>query len=230
MLGGSAPLGKGNFVAVDPEMRSRGRLEELIKRIVDLLLALTALVILAPFMVVVAILIRRGSDGPALFRQDRIGRGREPFILYKFRTMCTGGSDTALRDLIMRELKGEDTSIDGSSKLHADPRVTPIGRWLRRTSMDELPQLINIVRGEMSLVGPRPCLPWEADMYPQEFAARFCVRPGLTGLWQVSGRSTMGTLDMLHLDTLYVHTRGLWRDLRILALTIPALLRGGGAR
>lgn len=217
-------------MTVDPEMPSSGRFDEPVKRVVDLLLALTALVVLAPFMAVTAVLIRRASEGPALFRQERIGRDRKPFTLYKFRTMYAGSSDTDLRNLISRELQGEDTSIDGSSKLHADPRVTPVGAWLRRTSMDELPQLINVVRGEMSLVGPRPCLPWEADMFPREFAARFCVRPGLTGLWQVSGRSTMGTLEMLHLDSVYVQSRGLWRDLRILASTIPALLRGDGAR
>lgn len=223
--------GKGvRFVATKREMRSRGRCEEFGKRTVDLLLALIALVVLAPLMVIFAVLIRLTSDGPALLRQQRIGRNLSPFILYKFRTMYVGGNDTAHRQLVIRELRGEDTSVHGSSKLHDDPRVTPIGAWLRRTSMDELPQLINVVRGEMSLVGPRPCLPWEADMFPPEFAARFSVRPGLTGLWQVSGRSMIGTLDMLRLDIAYVHTRGFWKDLGILALTIPSMLRGGGAR
>lgn len=216
-------------MAINPETRSR-RWQEFFKRTVDLLLALIALAVFAPFMVIFAVLIRLTSDGPALFRQQRIGRDLSPFVLYKFRTMYVGDDDAAHRRLITRELRGEDTSVDGSSKLQDDPRVTPIGAWLRRTSMDELPQLINVVRGEMSLVGPRPCLPWEADMFPPEFAARFSVRPGLTGLWQVSGRSTMGTLDMLCLDNVYVRTRGFWTDLCILALTLPSMLRGGGAR
>jgi lipopolysaccharide/colanic/teichoic acid biosynthesis glycosyltransferase len=144
--------------------------------------------------------------------------------------MFQGGDDRALRDLIARELRGEDTVEGGSAKLNNDPRVTRTGAFLRRTSLDELPQLINVVRGEMTLVGPRPCLDWEADMFPPEFASRFSVPPGLTGLWQVSGRSTMGTLEMLELDVVYVRSRSLRSDLGILLRTVPALLRSSGAR
>jgi lipopolysaccharide/colanic/teichoic acid biosynthesis glycosyltransferase len=111
-----------------------------------------------------------------------------------------------------------------------DPRLTRFGSLLRRTSIDELPQLINVVQGHMALVGPRPCLDWEAEMFPGAFAHRFAVRPGLTGLWQVCGRSTMGTLEMLRLDVVYVRGWGFWRDLKILALTLPTLLRRDGAR
>ncbi|HLU58253.1 MAG TPA: sugar transferase, partial [Pseudonocardia sp.] len=115
-------------------------------------------------------------------------------------------------------------------KVRRDPRVTPVGRWIRKLSIDELPQLINVLRGDMTLVGPRPCLEWEAEMFPPEYQARFEVPPGLTGLWQVSGRSTLGTLDMLRLDVRYVQERTLARDLEILVRTVPALLGGGGAR
>jgi lipopolysaccharide/colanic/teichoic acid biosynthesis glycosyltransferase len=144
--------------------------------------------------------------------------------------MRTGVGDEMLRELIAAELRGEDTSVDGSYKLDSDPRVTPIGAFLRKTSLDELPQLINVLIGDMSLVGPRPCLQWEALMFPAEFQPRFSVRPGITGLWQVSGRSAMGTLEMLHLDLTYVRTRNLIRDITILARTLPSMLRDDTAR
>ena len=150
--------------------------------------------------------------------------------MYKFRTMRTGCSDAQHRELIARELRGEDTSVEGSWKIDSDPRVTRIGSILRRTSVDELPQLLNVLWGQMSLVGPRPCLDWEAEMFPAKFAERFDVPPGLTGLWQVSGRSTMGTLEMLELDLAYVRSWSFWTDLAILLRTVPALLRGHGAR
>ena len=181
-------------------------------------------------MLVVAAAIRLGSPGPALFRQRRVGQGGRPFVMYKFRTMRAGCGDAAHRELIARELRGEDTSADGSWKINGDPRLTRFGAWLRCTSIDELPQLFNVVRGHMALVGPRPCLDWEAEMFPQEYEARFAVRPGLTGLWQVSGRSTMGTLEMLELDVVYVRSRGFWLDIKILMLTVPTLLRRHGAR
>ena len=201
-----------------------------LRRLIDVIVATIALVVLALPMLLIAACIRVSSPGPALFRQERVGYGRKPFTLYKFRTMRVDGDDRALRDLVMRELRGEDTVVDGSSKLHADPRITPVGHWLRKTSLDELPQLINVVRGSMSLVGPRPCLVWEAELFPTKYEARFSVLPGITGLWQVTGRSALGTLEMLQLDLAYVEKRCLWRDLGILLLTVPAVLRGGGAR
>jgi lipopolysaccharide/colanic/teichoic acid biosynthesis glycosyltransferase len=174
--------------------------------------------------------VRLDTPGPALFRQPRVGLDRRLFTLYKFRTMRSGGADGEHRRLIEAELRGDDTCCDGSTKLAADPRVTRSGRFLRRTSLDELPQMANVLRGEMSLVGPRPCLQWEAEMFPAEFADRFSVPPGLTGLWQVCGRSTVGTLDMLRLDVEYVRTRRLGLDMAILARTAVALIRTDGAR
>ncbi len=203
---------------------------EATRRGLDVVGAAVVLLLTAPLSVAIAVWIRRDSPGPALLRQQRVGLEQRPFTLYKFRSMRIGGDDAAHRALIAAELQGEDTCRGGSTKIECDPRITRPGHFLRRTSLDELPQLINVLRGDMSLVGPRPCLPWEAEMFPAEYAERFSVRPGLTGLWQVSGRSTMGTLDMLRLDVKYVRSRRLRRDLSILTATLPCLFRGDGAR
>jgi lipopolysaccharide/colanic/teichoic acid biosynthesis glycosyltransferase len=200
------------------------------RRAVDFVGAAVLLLLLSLLMLLIALAVHVEDRGPALFRQERIGLGRRRFEMLKFRTMTQGVDDADLRDLIARELDGEDTTVNGSSKLNNDRRVTRIGAILRRTSLDELPQLINVLRGEMALIGPRPCLDWEADMFPPEYASRFNVRPGLTGLWQVSGRSTLGTLDMLRLDVQYVRTRSLRGDVGILLRTVPVLLRRDGAR
>ncbi|HLM07981.1 MAG TPA: sugar transferase [Blastococcus sp.] len=199
-------------------------------RSLDIFFAVVLLLLTAPLFVVLIVWIRVDSSGPALFRQERLGRHRRPFTFYKFRSMVVDGDDAAHRALIAAEIRGETTVVGGSTKLSDDPRVTRAGRFLRSTSLDELPQLFNVLRGDMSLIGPRPCLAWEADMFPEEYAERFTVRPGLTGLWQVRGRSSLGTLDMLRLDLEYVRTRRLRLDLFILLATVPSLLRGNGAR
>jgi lipopolysaccharide/colanic/teichoic acid biosynthesis glycosyltransferase len=201
------------------------------RRTTDVTVALLGLAVLGLPMLLIGAAVRASSPGPALLRQRRVGLHRQTFVLFKFRTMRIGDdSDEALRALIAAELRGEDTLVAGSTKLYADTRVTRLGAWLRRTSLDELPQLLNVLRGEMTLVGPRPCLEWEAPLFPSEFAARFSVLPGLTGLWQVSGRSSTGTLDMLRLDLDYVRGRGLRQDLAIVLRTLPVLFRGDGAR
>lgn len=212
------------------QARLPARWEPIARRAVDLGVVVVALVVLAIPMLLIAMAVKWGSPGPAFYRHQRIGRGGRPFTMYKFRTMRVGTSDAQHRELIARELRGENTSVNGSWKIDRDPRVTKIGSFLRRTSMDELPQLLNVLRGQMSLVGPRPCLDWEAEMFPARFAERFDVPPGLTGLWQVSGRSTMGTLEMLELDLAYVRSWSFWSDLGILLRTVPALFRGQGAR
>jgi lipopolysaccharide/colanic/teichoic acid biosynthesis glycosyltransferase len=217
-------------VGLDSALPEAATWESVARRAVDLTVASLALLVLAVPMIVIGLMIRWTSVGPALFQQQRVGLGGKTFTMYKFRTMRTGVGDEMLRELIAAELRGEDTSVDGSYKLDRDPRITPIGAFLRKTSLDELPQLINVVLGDMSLVGPRPCLEWEARMFPSEFQPRFSVRPGITGLWQVSGRSTLSTLEMLHLDLAYVRTRNLVGDLSILFRTIPSMLRESGAR
>ena len=200
---------------------------EATRRVVDVAVCLALLLFLVIPMLLIAFAVRSEDSGPALFRQERVGLRRNRFTLLKFRTMSPGGDDAALRDLIARELRGEDTVVNGSSKLNGDRGVTRTGAFLGRTSLDELPQLFNVLRGDMTLVGPRPCLDWEAEMFPPEFGPRFAVRPGLTGLWQVSGRSTLGTLEMLKLDVEYVRSRSLRSDMGILLRTVPALLRSG---
>ena len=221
------------LLSAPPGALPAGGIERAVRRALDVVGALVGLVLIVLPMLLIAVIVRLDSPGPALLHQRRVGLGGRSFVLLKFRTMYLGGSDGALRALVAAELRGEDTAIDGSTKLAGDARVTRFGAFLRRTSLDELPQLINVLRGEMSLVGPRPCLEWEAPMFPSAYLSRFAVRPGLTGLWQVEGRSTMGTLEMLELDATYVRdraARGVRGDLAILARTVPVLVRGDGAR
>ena len=201
-----------------------------LRRTADVVVSSLLLVLFLVPMLLIAVAVHLEDKGPAFFRQERVGLGGSRFTLFKFRTMFRGGDDRELRELIARELRGEDTVENGSSKLNNDSRVTRTGAFLRKTSLDELPQLLNVLRGDMTLVGPRPCLSWEAEMFPEEFEPRFSVPPGLTGLWQVSGRSTLGTLDMLRLDVRYVESRSLRSDADILLRTVPALLRSNGAR
>jgi lipopolysaccharide/colanic/teichoic acid biosynthesis glycosyltransferase len=200
------------------------------KRVLDLVLASVALVLLSPLFALVALVSWATSRGQVLFRQERIGWRARPFTMLKFRTMVGNDDDSALREIVRLELADARTEEDGSFKLADDPRITRVGSWLRRTSLDEVPQLINVVRGEMSLVGPRPALLWEHEMFPLEYRRRTDVIPGITGLWQVNGRSRLSTPDMLRLDIEYVDSWSLRLDLSILVRTIPALVRGDGAR
>lgn len=203
------------------------------KRALDVVVAAPALLVLAPAMAAIALLVRLTSPGPALFKQARVGLDGREFVVWKFRTMRAGADDRVHRAYVRRLLTEErppDGGTPGVYKLAADPRVTPVGAWLRRTSLDELPQLWNVLRGEMSLVGPRPALPWEVELYEPRYHERFAVRPGMTGLWQVSGRSHLGMRDALDLDVEYVRRRSLGLDLRILARTVAVVAGGLGAR
>ena len=200
------------------------------KRSFDLALSLLLIVITGPSLLLLCLLVRITSTGPAVFRQERVGRSRHNFTLLKLRTMYTGNDDRIHREYVQRMLTGDvDAEAGGTGlfKLDADPRVTPVGVWLRRTSLDELPQLINVVRGDMSLVGPRPVLPWEAQQFGGAFQQRFTVKPGITGLWQVSGRSKLSMRRALELDIEYVMRRSFALDLSIMLRTVPALFRGG---
>lgn len=210
-----------------------------IKRGIDLFLACALIVILAPLLLVVALAVRLDSRGPALFRQTRAGarpvlRGSrvfwEPraFGVYKFRSMFVGADEAAHRAHIEAFVSGEIAG-DNGFKLEDDPRVTRVGRLLRRSSLDELPQLFNVVRGEMSLVGPRPVPLYEDAAYTEEERERRAALPGVTGLWQISGRCELSFSEMVRLDVEYVRTQSTWLDLKIMALTIPAVLSGRGA-
>jgi lipopolysaccharide/colanic/teichoic acid biosynthesis glycosyltransferase len=202
------------------------------KRALDLVITVPLLVLLSPLLALIALAIKLTSPGPVLFRQARVGLGDRPFTMLKFRSMVVSApiDDRAHRQMIHEELAGTRQAVGTSFKLAADPRVTPIGRVIRATSLDEIPQLFNVVRGEMSLVGPRPALEWEAEAFPPEFRRRTDALPGITGLWQVSGRSLLTTPEMLKLDIEYVDRRSLRLDIEILLQTIPVVIRGDGAR
>ncbi len=202
------------------------------KRIQDLAVAITASVLLSPVLILVAVLVSTTSRGSALFRQQRIGLNGTPFTMLKFRTMKIDNDDTAHREIITTQLTGasEASTSDGVFKLENDPRITRIGGILRRFSLDELPQLVNVLRGEMSIVGPRPALQMEVDLYFPAHLHRLEVRPGITGLWQVSGRNRLSMLEMLDLDVRYVEIWSIGLDWRIVASTPRVLIRGDGAR
>jgi exopolysaccharide biosynthesis polyprenyl glycosylphosphotransferase len=201
------------------------RSAQVAKRGLDILVASTALIGMMPLLAAVAIAIKLDSRGPVLFRQQRAGRGREVFELLKFRSMYTNAEERKL------ELVGDNNLADGVMfKMHADPRITRVGRFLRRYSLDELPQLWNVVRGQMSLVGPRPLILPETDALSEDWhLRRLELRPGLTGPWQINGRSETPFHEMVRFDYQYVAGWSLARDLEILLATMPAVLSGRGA-
>jgi exopolysaccharide biosynthesis polyprenyl glycosylphosphotransferase len=199
---------------------SRARL---LKRTLDVAIATLMLVLASPVMLLVALMVRLTSSGPALFRQERIGAEGRAFTMWKFRTMVVDAE--RLRD----GLHGTNEADGVLFKLRADPRVTRVGRWLRRFAIDELPQLFNVVRGDMSLVGPRPALPEEALNYDERVRGRLRVKPGLTGLWQVNGRHELVFEDYLRYDLFYVENWSVMMDLYILAKTVPALIAARGS-
>lgn len=196
----------------------------MVKAAIEWLLALITVSILSPVIAVLALVIRLDSSGPVFFRQVRVGRGGRPFTMLKFRTM----RESAEREKAM--LASLNVHDGGTLfKIREDPRVTRVGKWLRRFSLDEIPQLFNVLRGEMSLIGPRPPLPSEVANYPLDAHRRFLVRPGLTGLWQVSGRSDLSPTESVRLDTYYVDQWSPMMDLRILARTARVVVAGQGA-
>ncbi len=205
----------------EPEL-SGGR--RLVKAMFDRTVGLLAVLALLPALLFIGIAVRLTSPGPALFRQTRIGRGGRPFTIYKFRSMHVD-AETRLQAL----LEYNDRSEGVLFKIRRDPRVTGIGTVLRRYSLDELPQLLNIVKGDMSLVGPRPPLPSEVEQYEMDVHRRLLVKPGLTGLWQVSGRSDLSWDEAVRLDLHYVENWSLILDFMILWRTVAAVVKGRGA-
>jgi exopolysaccharide biosynthesis polyprenyl glycosylphosphotransferase len=195
-----------------------------IKGLFDRSVAFTALLLLSPVVLVTALAIRFTSKGPAFFRQTRIGVGGEPFTMYKFRSMHTD-AEARLNALLDQNERKEGLLF----KMKDDPRITAVGKWLRRYSIDELPQLINVFKGDMSLVGPRPPLPREVEKYGDDVRRRLLVRPGVTGLWQVSGRSDLTWEESVRLDLRYVENWSLFYDFQILWKTASAVLQGSGA-
>ena len=193
------------------------------KRPVDFAVAAVLLILLLPVILLIALAVRISSPGPVLYRQRRVGRGLREFTMLKFRTMYTGVSETAHRAYISELVHGATTG-EGLRKLTDDPRVTGVGRFLRKTSLDELPQLVNVLLGTMSLIGPRPAIEYELEHYQALHYERFQVRPGLTGLWQVSGRAEVGFIEMLDIDVDYVRKASAVTDLGIAVRTPVAML------
>lgn len=223
--------------ALYPDLAKRAEARKVfsvLKRIIDVAGSVFALVATAPVFLAVAFAVKFSSKGPIVFRQTRVGQHGKRFTFLKFRSMYVGNDSTAheayVKQLIagQAERKHSDGIKDGVYKLTSDSRITRVGAWLRQTSLDELPQLLNVLKGEMSLVGPRPPLPYEVEAYEIWHRRRLVeAKPGITGLWQVSGRNRIGFDDMVRLDLVYARTSSPWLDLNILLRTPLAVIEGG---
>ncbi|WP_032797244.1 sugar transferase, partial [Streptomyces sp. HCCB10043] len=201
----------------------RGGPQAVVKNVLDRAGALFGLLALAPLLLAVALSVRLSSRGPVFHRQVRQGQHNRPFTMWKFRTMVADAEQLKAQLAVVNEVDGP------LFKMRSDPRVTPVGRMLRRTSIDELPQLLNVLLGHMSLVGPRPPLPEEASRYDEREHRRLAVKPGLTGLWQVSGRSDLSWQETVSLDLWYVDNWSVAADMGLLARTVRAVTDGRGA-
>lgn len=223
------------------------RLSQGFKQVSDFFVAAILIVLVSPFFLITALFIKLTSPGPVFYAHERIGKSGLPFRFYKFRTMRHECDDHAHRNFARNFIKGSGASAvpgdkigtvksNGTTngkttvyKMTADPRVTSIGKLLRRTSLDELPQIFNVLRGEMSMVGPRPPMPYEVEHYQEWHKRRLAAKPGITGLWQVSGRSSVPFDEMVLLDLYYIENRSTAMDLRIMAKTLPVMIKGEGA-
>lgn len=235
-LGGRSAGGAAGEPGIDHTAEPQASGGYGLKRGVDIVGSAIALILLSPLMLVVATAIRLSSPGPALFRQTRLGKGGVPFVLYKFRSMRIDADDRVHRDFVAGLINGASGTEAGSAgespafKLKADPRITPLGRWLRKTSVDEIPQFFNVLKGEMSLVGPRPPVGYEVDSYQSWHLRRVLeMKPGLTGIWQVEGRSKVSFDDMVRMDLRYLRSCSLGFDLLILLRTVKVVLSCDGA-
>lgn len=199
----------------------------LIKRGFDLFIALSALIFLSPMMLVIAFLIKNKDGGPALFKQTRIGLNGEEFTCLKFRSMVTNAAEELENLLKSDPVAAAEWAKD--QKLRNDPRITAVGGFIRKTSLDELPQLLNILKGEMSIIGPRPIVANEVAKYGTDFEHYAAVKPGVTGLWQISGRNDTTYDERVQLDVTYAKEWSFWLDLKIFFLTIPAVVFSKGA-
>ncbi len=221
---------------IEAELSEPLRFDLAIKRSIDIVISILVVVFGLPFYLLLGLFIKLTSEGPVLFAQERVGKDGVPFRMFKFRTMTNGNNDQAHRnfakDFINGNGNGNGNGKNGSKKhvfkIVGDPRVTSIGKFLRKTSLDELPQFINVIKGEMSLVGPRPPLSYELDHYQEWHKERLKAKPGLTGLWQVSGRSAVPFDEMVALDLHYIESWSLLLDVKIILRTIPVMLAGSG--
>ncbi len=215
------------------QVAEQPRAVNVLRRCFDLAVSLALILLLSPLLIGVALAVRLDSRGSALFRQRRVGYREEEFTLFKFRSMRVDADPRGHQEYVTALIKGESANRedgrDNLYKLAVDNRITPVGRWIRRWSLDELPQLFNVARGDMTLVGPRPAIPYEVSEYPAWYRERFSVKPGLTGYWQVSGRNERTYEEMVRLDIEYAERRSLGLDLLILLKTPWVVLSRKGA-
>ena len=203
--------------------KTRNGWHDIFKRAFDVAFAALGMLIVSPLLLCIAIAIRTTSKGPVLFVQERVGYNGRPFKMFKFRSMIQDAEELKVALLAQNEMSGP------VFKIKNDPRVTPVGRFLRRTSLDELPQLLNVLQGNMSIVGPRPPLPGEVNMYDPKHRKRLSVRPGITCTWQISGRNDVDFEQWMTMDAEYVDNWSFWLDMIILIKTIPAVLMRRGS-
>jgi exopolysaccharide biosynthesis polyprenyl glycosylphosphotransferase len=202
------------------------------KKLIDITGSLVALLFFSPIFMILAAAVKVTSEGPVFFKQERMGLNGEIFTFLKFRSMYTNSDHNRHKDYIKKLIKEgkDDANAPGVYKLSNDPRITPFGEFLRKTSLDELPQFINVLKGEMSLVGPRPPIPYECELYDIWHKRRLLsVKPGITGLWQVTGRSSTTFDEMVRLDLKYVNDWSLWLDIKLLLKTPWVIITGKGA-
>lgn len=220
-------LQNADFVAKHHEPSAR-HVSNFLKRMTDIVVSLSAGLFLLPVLIPIAIVTRLSDGGPILFSQNRVGRDGKEFKLYKFRSMVPDAAERL--DYLLKTDAAARAEWKATQKLENDPRITPFGNFLRKSSLDELPQILNILQGRMSVVGPRPITKSETEKYGEYFGHYCSVRPGLTGLWQVSGRSDTSYETRVALDVEYVKAHSFFLDIKILLMTIPAVLRRAGAR
>jgi len=227
---------EAGYLAAATAAPERGRWSAFVFRSFDITTSALLLILLSPVLAIVALAVRLDSSGPAIFRQERLGRGMVTFDVLKFRTMRTGSDSAPHREYVRTLITDAPSNAESAAhaengglfKLAVDDRVTRVGRFLRTWSLDELPQLWNVLKGDMSLVGPRPVIPYEVEFYPEWYFGRFAVKPGLTGLWQVSGRNERTYEEMVRFDVDYVEQKSFGLDLRILARTALVVARRQG--
>ncbi len=216
--------------AADPRVHARvgvGTVGRTVKRLFDITASLAALIVLSPLLIGIALLIKRDSRGPVIFTQKRLGRDLKQFTMYKFRSMYADSADAFHREAVKRTAESKRREV-GTFKSLDDPRVTGIGRFIRAWNLDELPNLVNILLGDMSVVGPRPALDYELPYYKDWYYKRFAVKPGLSGLWQVKRADAEDFDEMIRMDVEYVEQMSFWLDLKLIALTIPSVIRERG--
>lgn len=211
--------------------------ERFIKRVSDIFISAVSLLILSPVLLAISLIIKFDSKGSIFFKQERVGMDGRKFLCYKFRTMQTDADDLAHREAYRKNIEGNNLEANAGDlvkpvfgKVKNDLRITKFGKFLRRLSLDELPQLLNVLIGDMSIVGPRPPIPYEVKEYKLHHRKRLDMKPGITGLWQVSGRNRVMFEEMVGIDMFYIENWSLWLDLKIILLTLPAIVRGDGAK